>query len=434
MPRRVLLVLPTTTYRAAAFLRAARRLDLEVVVGSEAASSLASLRPHGELVIDLDDPDGAAERAATFAAGTPLDAVVGVDEAAVVVAATIARRLRLRSSPLAAVRATRDKWTQRQLLAAAGVPQPRAQLWPGPARGPLRPDPAIGFPCVVKPRDQAGSRGVIRVDGPAALRRATDRVMAMLAADRGARGCPPPPGPPLVLERFVAGPEVALEGLLDGGRLRTLAIFDKPDPLDGPIFEETLYCTPSRLPRALQRRVIATTRRAVSALGLTEGPVHVELRCPAAGPAVLEVAARTIGGECAQVLRFAGGGSLETLVLRQALGEPDLVTRRARGAVGILMLPIPRAGVLTGVRGLEAARREPGVDGVRITIPLGQRVVPLPEADRYLGFAFAHGPDPAAVEAALRRVRQRVRVRVAPDGLRPETAPAADPKRARPAR
>ncbi len=429
MPRRILLVLPSTTYRAAAFLRAARGLGLAVVVASEAPTSLATLRPDGELVIDLGDPGGAADRAATLAARSPIDAVVGVDEAAVVAAATIAERLGARASPPDAVRATRDKRALRRRLAAAGVAQPAFATWPDQVADAAGVARTVGFPCVVKPVDQAGSRGVIRADGPAALRRAVARVLAMLEADRAAGRCRRLPDPPLLVEEFVAGPEVAVEGLVDRGRLRTLAVFDKPDPLDGPTFEETLYCTPSRLPAAVQRRVAATAQAAVHALGLTEGPVHAELRCPETGPVLLEVAARTIGGQCAEVLRFADGGSLERLVLRHALGDRPLVTRLAPGACGVLMLPIRRAGVVRGVVGLAAARREPGVDDVRLSVPIGQPLRPLPEGDRYLGFAFAHAPEPAAVEVALRRVRQLVRVRVSPP-----SAPGGGPARSRPVR
>ncbi|HVA22586.1 MAG TPA: ATP-grasp domain-containing protein [Candidatus Micrarchaeia archaeon] len=429
MPRRVLLVLPTTTYRAAAYLRAARRLGLSVVVASEAPSSLASLRPDGELVIDLGDPEGAARRAQRLARRAPIDAVVGVDEGAVLAAAVIAARLGLRHSPPDAVSATRDKRALRRRLAAAGVAQPDFTTWPEPVGDPAGAAARVGFPCVVKPVDQAGSRGVIRADGPRGLLRATRTVLAMLEADRAAGRCGPLPDPPLLLERFVEGPEVALEGLVVGGRLRTLAIFDKPDPLDGPTFEETLYCTPSRLPAAAQRRVRAAAGAAVRALGLTEGPVHAELRLPGGRALVLEVAARTIGGQCSEVLRLADGGSLEMLVLRHALGERPLGTRLAPGAAGVLMLPIPRAGVVTGVEGLEQARAVPGVDDVRLAVPVGQPVRPLPEGDRYLGFAFAHAPDVEAVEVALRVVRRLVRVRISP-----QVGPARRPARARPAR
>jgi biotin carboxylase len=416
MAIRVLLLLPTRTYRAAAFLEAAGRLGLEVVVGSDQGSSLGHLMEGRQLVVDLDRPEQAAGLAAGLAASHPLDAVVGVDESAVVAAGAVAARLGLRHSPPDAVAATRDKRRLRAALAAAGVPQPAwraVEATPGAALGAAE---ELGYPVVVKPVDLAGSRGVIRADGPASVTAAVERVARMLA---GEPGCAGPAPPPLLVERFCGGPEVAVEGLLDAGRLRVLAVFDKPDPLDGPFFEETLYVTPSRLAPADLEAVIRRCGEAVAALGLTEGPIHAELRLPAgAAPVVIEVAARSIGGRCSTALRFAGGASLEELILRQAvglpLGEPEL-----EGAAGILMLPIERRGRLVAVEGLERARAVPGVESLSVGVPAGALLVPLPEGDRYLGFAVARGDRPEAVEAALRRAWAELHVVVTGD------APAA---------
>ncbi len=415
MRSRVLLVVPVQTYRAGAFLRAAHSLGVSVTVASEVASTLAGLHPASELIVDLADPKRAAERAAAFASTTPIDGVVGVDEGAVVAAAAIALRLGLRHSLPEAVAATRDKRLLRRRLAAAGVPQPVFTTWPHPSGDPKAVGAATGFPCVVKPVDQAGSRGVIRADDPPGLLAAVRRVLAMLEGDRAAGRCAGVPDPPLLIERFVPGPEVALEGLVVGGRLRTLAIFDKPDPLDGPTFEETLYCTPSRHAAAVQLRLRRVAGAAVRALGLTEGPIHAELRLAERGPVVLEVAARTIGGQCSAALRLAGGESLEALVLRHALGWRPLGARLDPLAAGACMWPIPRAGRVVAVEGLEAARRVPGVEAVRLAVPIGAAVRPLPEGDRYLGFAIARATDPALVEAALRRVLRLIRVRISPD-------------------
>jgi biotin carboxylase len=257
---------------------------------------------------------------------------------------------------------------------------------------------------------------VIRADGPSGLVAAVERVARMLAADPG---CAVTGTPPLLVERFAGGPEVAVEGLLDAGRLRILAVFDKPDPLDGPFFEETLYITPSRLDPADLEAVVRRCREAVAALGLTEGPVHAELRLPAPGsPVVIEVAARSIGGRCSTALRFAGGGTLEELILRQAVGLP-LGEPRLEGAAGILMLPIERAGRLVAVEGLERARAVPGVESLSIGVPAGELLVPLPEGDRYLGFAIARGDHPATVEAALRQAWGEIHVVVTSDASLP---------------
>jgi biotin carboxylase len=418
MSRRVLLLLPTRTYRAAAFLEAAGRLGLEVVIGSDEGSSLGHLMAGRQLVVDLDRPADAAERAADLARDRPLDGVVGVDEAAVAAAAAVAARLGLRHSPPPAVAATRDKRRMRAALAAARLPQP---AWEAVAAVPAAAAAAaarLGYPVVVKPVDLSASRGVIRADGPTALAAAVDRVARMLASEPGCAG---PEPPPLLVERFTGGPEVAVEGLVEDGRLRVLAVFDKPDPLDGPYFEETLYVAPSRLPEADLAAVTRLCAQAVAALGLTEGPIHAELRLPAPGrPAVIEVAARSIGGRCSAALRFSDGASLEEVILRRAVGLPT-GEPRLQGAAGILMLPIEAAGTLVEVGGLDRARAVPGVESVSVAVPRGARLVPLPEGDRYLGFAIARGEDAAGVEAALRRAWAELRVVVTPE---PAPAPA----------
>jgi biotin carboxylase len=418
MPRRVLLLLPTRTYRAAAFLEAAARLGLDVVVGSDEGSSLGHLMAGRQLVVDLGRPAEAAERAAELARAHPLDGVVGVDEAAVTAAAAVAARLGLRHSPPGAVAATRDKRRLRAALASAGVPQPAWEAAPAVPAAAAASAARLGYPVVVKPVNLSASRGVIRADDPFALAAAVGRVARMLAAEPGCAG---PEPPPLLVERFTGGPEVAVEGLVEAGHLRVLAVFDKPDPLDGPYFEETLYCTPSRLSEVDVEAVTRVCAQAVAALGLTEGPIHAELRLPAPGrPAVIEAAARSIGGRCSAALRFQDGASLEELILRRAVGLPT-GEPRLEGAAGILMLPIEAAGTLVEVEGLDRARAVPGVESLSVAVPRGARLLPLPEGDRYLGFAIARGDDAATVEAALRHAWAELRVVMAPE---PAAAPA----------
>lgn len=403
---RVLLLMATRTYRAKAFLEAARRLGVEVVVGSERQQALARRAPGTTLTLDFRRPQRAADQIVAFAADRPLAAVVGVDDDTTLVAALAAERLGLPHNPPAAVQASRDKYLLRQALAAAGLPGPRFE------RLRVDADPAAAarrapYPCVLKPIALAASRGVIRADDPAEFVQAFARITALLAADGRRQRY-------LLVESFVPGPEVALEGLLVGGALHVLALFDKPDPLDGPYFEETLYVTPSRHPADVQAAVAATTARAAAALGLREGPVHAELRLGAGGPHVVEVAARSIGGLCSNALRFGTGLSLEEVILAHALaaraptaGALPLPARET-AAAGAMMLPIPRGGILRAVRGQDAARQVPGVEEIAITIPLGQPVVPLPEGDRYLGFVFARAATPAAVEAALRAAHRHL--------------------------
>jgi biotin carboxylase len=403
---RVLLLLPTATYRASDFVAAARELGAEVVVASERRQALAGSMDDRAVVVPLDDVDAGVAAIARLHARSPVDAVVAVDDQGVVVAARAAAELGLVHNPPEAVAATRDKARMRAALAAAGVPQPRSAVASRPADVPAA-VADVGLPCVVKPVGLAASRGVIRADEVDEAVVAAHRVLTMTDG-------------PLLIEEYVPGAEVAVEGLVRAGRLEVLAVFDKPDPLVGPYFEETIYVTPSRLPPDRLARVHALTTDAVTALGLTEGPVHAELRLgDADGMRVLEVAARTIGGLCARTLRFGAGIALEELVLRHALGMPTDGLTREPAASGVMMLPIPRAGVLVGVRGQEAARAVPGVVGLEVTINPGRPVRPLPEGDRYLGFVFARGDTPEEVEATLRRAHAALDVVIddAPAGL-----------------
>jgi biotin carboxylase len=405
MPR-VLLLMPADTYRAEDFMHAARRLGTEVVVASNRRQAMSARLGDGALVVALDRPHEAADRIVALAARRPLDAVVAVDDQGVLAAALSARKLGLRHNSPEAVAATRDKVLMRQRLASAGVPQPGFSV-AGRDDDVLSLAAQVGFPCVIKPVGLSGSRGVIRADDPAAAALAAERVRGILA-DAGQD-----PDPRLLVERFLPGAEVAVEGLVRGGVLEVLAVFDKPDPLEGPYFEETLYVTPSRHPGAVLARVQERTAEAVRALGLEEGPVHAEVRISGTSVAILELAARSIGGLCGRSLRFGLGVSLEELILRHALGRPLEGMRREPGASGVMMLPIPAAGVLEGVGGQEEALAVAGVAGLEISIGPGRQVRPLPDGDRYLGFLFARGETPADVESALREAHARLDVRIA---------------------
>lgn len=403
---RLLLLLPTATYRAAAFVAAARRLGVELTVASEQPSAFQDANPAGLVTLDLSNPEHAAGQARAFARAQPLHGVVAVDDDTAVAAAAIAAELGLRGNPPAAARAARDKHEQRTLLAAAGVPVPRFTLHR------LEEDPHLiaahaRFPCVVKPLRLSASRGVIRADTPAQLVAAFERLRRILSEPEAA-ACGEPARHALV-EQFVSGREYALEGLLVAGELRVLALFEKPDPLDGPYFEETIYVTPSRLPGSAQAQIAACAQRAATALGLAEGPVHAELRYNERGPWLIELAARPIGGRCSSALRFEPGRiSLEELVLRHALRMELPSVERERRAAGVMMIPVPRAGVLREVRGVEAARAVPLVEDVDITAHPGQVLVPWPEGSRYPGFIFARGDTVGGVDAALRAAHRRL--------------------------
>jgi biotin carboxylase len=402
---RLLLLLPTTTYRTEDFLAAARTLGVDVVCASEKPSTLEAHVPDHLLTLDFADPDAAAARVAAFAGRRPLNAVVGVDDLTTVAAAAIAERLGLRSSAVAAVTAARDKHQMRQCLAAAGVPIPRFR------RIALKDDPflaarGVAFPCVLKPLALSASRGVIRANTIDQFIAAFRRIAALLQREDVEVGGNAAQF--LLAEEYIPGVEVALEGLLVGGTLHTLALFDKPDPLEGPFFEETIYVTPSRLPASIQDAIQRVSASACAALGLGEGPVHAEMRVNDAGPFMLEVAARSIGGLCSRTLRFGTGMTLEEIILRHALRWPIDTLTRQRQPAGVMMLPIPRAGRLRAVRGTDAAAAVPGIEEVTITAHVGQPIVPLPEGWQYLGFLFARADTPDAVEAALRDAHARL--------------------------
>ncbi len=393
MPR-VLLIIPTTSYRATDFFAAAEALGVEVTVAAE--EPLPLIEPERFIAIDCEHPDEAAQAIVDLATATPIDAIVPVDDAGVVIAALAGQKLGLPHNSPASAAATRDKALMRQLLAAAEVDQPGFAVVDGdPAAAAAK----IGFPLVTKPRSLSASRGVIKVDSPAELEPTIARVRE-IGGDRT-----------VLVEEFIGGPEVAVEGLVWAGELEVLAIFDKPDPLEGPFFEETIFVTPSRLPTQVQQEVARVTQSAISALGLTEGPIHAELRIAGGDrPRLIEVAARSIGGICGRSLNFGLLDTpLEALILRHALGRRTSLPRKT-GASGVMMIPTPANGILKGVNGIDAALQVPGVRSIEITTPVGARLRRVPELDRYLGFIFAAGPDPSLVEASLRQAHARLAI------------------------
>lgn len=406
---RVLVLATTHSYRLEAFLAAAGKLGVEVVRGLDAPP--AHVRA-GEAVVRLDfrDPARAIRQVRLWSAERPLAAIIPTDDATVLLAAHLGAALGLPHNALTAAEAARNKHQMRQALRAAGQPVPPFHLF---AAGQPAAEVAamvateIGYPCVVKPTCLSGSRGVIRADTPAELTAAFERVAALLRPLRQTE---------ILVEGYLPGREYALEGLLSGGRLQVLAIFDKPDPLEGPYFEETIYVTPSRADAATQAALMACVADAAQALGLREGAVHAEARFNAQGAWLLEVAGRSIGGLCGQTLRFTHSAAvtLEELILRQALGWLVDDTAREPQAGGVMMIPIPAAGTLLGVSGEAAARAVPGVESVEITAKVNYPLVPLPEGESYLGFILARGPTPAAVEAALRQAHQALHFSVEP--------------------
>ena len=408
--KRLLLLAATTGYQTRLFADAARALDIEPVLATDRCHVLED--PWGDRAIPVrfDEPDSSAERLAEEGRRQPFDAIVAVADRPTLLAALTAEKLRMPYNSPASVAASRNKHRARQLYQAGGLPVPSF------FRVPLDSDPRAAaqlapFPCVLKPLGLSASRGVIRANDIPEFIAAFERIKALLET----------PGILMLrdeldryiqIESFIEGREYALEGLLTDGRLNTLALFDKPDPLDGPFFEETIYVTPSRADRAIQQDLIGTTQRAVDALGLTRGPVHAELRHNRQGAWMLEVAARPIGGLCARALHFDDGVSLEQLILRHALGE-DVSGARLSGPSGVMMIPIPKGGVYQGVTGVDRAQRVAGIAEVSITAKEGQKLVPLPEGASYLGFIFATGESPQEVERSLRDAHRQLSFEIA---------------------
>ena len=418
--KRVLVLLPTTGYRNNDFLAAAKKLGVEIVTAANYCHQLApswGLAPI--MALHFDRPEQAADTVLREIDGNP-DAVLAVDDSGVELAALLAERLGLPGNPAHAVRRVRDKLAFRRLLEEWEFQCPGFHHLPsGDDPGKLVPE--LKFPAVVKARRLSGSRGVIRADDSQALVRAVNWVRAIQSrADRDAQELG------LIIEDFIPGREHALEGTLQQGELTTLALFDKPDPLDGPYFEETIYVTPSRLPEALQDRIHQEVARTCRLAGLVTGPVHAEVRINDQGVWILEVAARSIGGLCGRVLTHSLGMSLEELILRQAVAEPLAVAGEG-GAAGVMMIPIPRRGIYHALKGLADAQSVPGVTRVSITAEPGQIIAPPPDGASYLGFIFARAENPAEAESALRIAHRRLHF-----DIRPEYAAMAAPAAERP--
>ena len=412
--KRILLVIPSSTYRTHDFMVAAQKVDAELVVAVDHRQAMAALVPDTTVALNFRKPETLAEGIRSFVARRgfthpAFDAVIGVDDTSAYVAALLAQALHLPHNPVEALRAARNKYFMRQKIAAAGLNYPFFQLF-AISENPYALAKRVNYPCVLKPVFLSGSRGVIRADDREAFVEAFEAVRTILNDSEVAAKAYADEANAILVEDYVPGVEIALEGILTDGQLKTLAIFDKPDPLEGPHFVETIYVTPSRLPAYVLREVSNAAHRAAVGMGLRNGPIHAEIRINEKGAYVIELAARSIGGLCSRVLRFSDGLTLEELILRQALGEDIQHVQRERTAAAVMMIPVPQAGILKDVGGVSAAREVPGVEDVIISIPPGQPVEPLPKGGRYLGFIFARAEMPEDAEAAIREAYQRLQI------------------------
>lgn len=415
--KRVLLLATTTGYQIRSFGEAAESIGVRLMFASDRCDQLED--PWWDEAIPVRFQDEARSVSAVVAAcgDTAPDGIVAVGDRPAVLAAHLAGAFGIPGHSPAAAGACRNKLATRQALWAAGLPTPWFDSMPikGDAgRTSLR----VEYPAVIKPLALSGSRGVMRVDNSGELVTALERLQRLLEA-RDVRIEGDQAHGLVLVEGFIPGAEYAIEGLLTRGKLQLLAICDKPDPLDGPFFEETIYRMPSLASQELQRQIGEAVESACAALGLEHGPVHVECRVSGGKVYVLEVAARPIGGLCSRALRFrstemkAPGGagsmvSLEEVLLRHALGEYVTSYVREDAASGVMMIPIPKRGVYRSVDGVDDAKSVPSIEDVWITAKPDTTLVPLPEGKSYLGFIFGRATTPTAVDLALRAAHSRL--------------------------
>ncbi len=405
MPR-ILLVAATTGYQTRSFAAAAAARGIDVVLATDRCHVLEDPWRDHAIPVRFEEPDQAAETLSSMS----VDGIVAVADRPTLIAALTAKKLCLPFHPPVAVAACRDKHRMRELFEAAGLPAPRhfRVAWDADPRK-IAAD--ARFPCVLKPLGLSASRGVIRANDAAEFVAAFERIRRILEQPE-IQQFHEEVNRAIQVEEYIEGREFALEGLMTRGELEVLAIFDKPDPLEGPFFEETIYVTPSREPDAVRRAMIETTRKAVRALGLWHGPIHAEMRVNADGVYMLEIAARPIGGLCARALRFEGGLTLEELVVLHAIGDMPSSIALSRAASGVMMIPVPGAGIYDSVAGISEASEIDGIEDIVITAKVGQKLVPLPEGASYVGFIFAGGESPAAVENSLRQAHARLRFEI----------------------
>lgn len=408
--KRVLFLAATTGYQTRTFGEAAERLGVKLAFATDRCDQLDDPWWDGAIPIRFHNEASAVDAIVAAAQTTRFDGVLAVGDRPTVIAAYAARRLDLPGNPPEAATAARDKRLTCECLRATGLPVPWFTVVPVGA-DPHTVAAQLSWPVVVKPVVLSGSRGVMRADNTAGFVVAFERLRRLLASE-DIRAMQDPAADDIMIESFIEGREFALEGVLEQGDLQTLAIFDKPDPLDGPFFEETIYLTPSAADDDVQAHLRGAVAQAARALGLRHGPVHAECRVNSEGVFVLEVAARPIGGLCARALHFTGpngeGAGLEELLLRHALGESVAGWVRERAASGVMMIPIPAGGIYRRVDGADDAAGVDGIWEVRITAKPDQQLVPLPEGSSYLGFLFAKADTVGAVERALRDAHDKL--------------------------
>ena len=394
------MVAPSGSYRIAAYTRAAQSLGLPILVVSNSEHSLVPEVASG-ITVDFEAPEAALATILAEIESLPVACVLATDDSCVGLGSRLAARLGLPHNSPEAAKLTQRKDLGRAALRRAQCRVPEFQVIDISAG---ESSLAVDFPLVLKPLGLAASRGVIRADNPAEFTAAVRRIDAILD-QAGISGFA---REHLLIESYIDGDEYAIEGFMIDGQFYPLTIFDKPEPLTGPYFEETYYLTPSRLDARLSQALLDEVARCCRAYGLEHGPVHAEARLAADGPVLIELAARTIGGQCGQLIEFSRAQKLEELVISGMCGvvpEPG----RQQESAGVLMIPITSSGILKRVEGLTEAMQTPYVKDVEIHINPGYELLPLPEGASYLGFIFAQAPDAEQTYNALKTAYSRLR-------------------------
>lgn len=396
---RALILLPTTSYRAPELLFAAEKIGISVTIGAEETNVLTGVNPGGYLAVSFSDSGAALSAVREFHSMNPFDAVVGVDDATALVAAQLAEALHLPGNSPSAVATTLNKRKLRDALAGRLPLAPKHSAY-AYIEDPEKIAPRLAYPVVLKPTTLSGSQGVVRADSPGEFIAMWRRVWQII---RSTGACPE-----LLVEEYVSGGEVAVEGLVDNGKLHILTVFDKPDPLEGPYFEESIYVRPTNLTPEVVRRIDECLSSALSMINFRHGPVHAEFRISSSGPVLIEIGPRPIGGRCSRSMHFANGATLEEVVLRHALGQDSLPNEEAIGSSGVMMIPKTESGILLEFSGVREAEKIAGIEEIIITASKGMRMEPLPEGAGYLGFIFARASSRESVVAALRSANEKI--------------------------
>ncbi len=405
----VLLLIPSHSYRTSDFMRAASDLDISVIVGID-TEFIISADQENVIALNFSDPEEAAEAISEFRPDISLDAILAVDDAGTLVAAKASQMLELPHNSVSSVELTRDKYALRVALSRSKLPSPGYKLFEATQSQDELEHIAdsIEYPVVLKPRGLSGSQGVIRANTSIEFIDGFNRIKKILKLESSRDECDADLLTTILVEDYVPGPEFAIEGVLDKGNLTVLALFDKPDPLIGPFFEETIYVTPTSYPDDVQSQIISTVQSACGALGLTHGPVHAEVRLDGDKVFLIDLAGRSIGGQCARTLSFGSGLSLEEIILTHAVGDDINQLNRESSAAGVMMIPIPAAGIFQKVSGVDKAEKISGIESVSIVPTSGDELIPLPDGNEYLGFIFAKGTTAQIVEKSLREAHNQL--------------------------